>query len=62
MKNNLTFINSLEMKLTFKLLVIFFICIKSFGQENSFPSASSVIKKIDFNMLSKSQIIRHQKY
>ena len=60
MKNNLDFINILEMKLVFKLLVIFFICIKSFSQNNSFPSASSVLKKIDFNMLSKSQIINSE--
>ena len=57
MKNDLTFINSLEMKLALKFLLIFFICIKSYSQENSFPSASSILKKIDFNMLSKTQII-----
>ncbi len=57
MKNNLTFINSLEMKLALKFLLIFFICIKSFSQENSFPSPRSILKKIDFNMISKTQII-----
>ena len=48
------------MKLTLKIIVIFFISIKLFSQNNTFPSASSVIKKIDFNRLSKSQIINSE--
>ena len=45
------------MKLTLKIILIFFVSIKLFSQNNTFPTASSVLKKIDFNMLSKSQII-----
>ena len=48
------------MKLTLRIIVIFFISIKLFSQNNSFPRASAVIKKIDFNMLSKSQIINSE--
>ena len=48
------------MKLTLKIILIFFVSIKLFSQNNTFPSASSVIKKIDFNMLSKSQIINSE--
>ena len=48
------------MKLTLRIIVIFFISIKLFSQNNTFPRASSVIKKIDFNMLSKSQIINSE--
>ena len=48
------------MKLTLKIILIFFVSVKLLSQNNTFPSASSVIKKIDFNMLSKSQIINSE--
>jgi len=48
------------MKLTLKIILGFFVSVNLFSQNKTFPTATSVIKKIDFNMLSKSQIINSE--